>query len=178
MGGYTFCKSCLTKDLAGKMKPSCGLWEPIQCPVRDAAPRYKWCKYHNTYDLRPEEIEKNCPELLEKYKARKIQQAKMLKQNCYFTGEKKQEILQRLINREPERCKKDYNNFVAWIPTPGSLPKWCPMCYTFINKSRGCNTVTCPCCAYRFCWLCGKRAGAYKGERRDGYCNMLCQATR
>ncbi|KAL4496140.1 hypothetical protein ABPG72_012877 [Tetrahymena utriculariae] len=41
--------------------------------------------------------------------------------------------------------------------------KYCPQCQTKIQKSDGCNHMTCTRCNYEFCWLCKKqyRSGHY-----------------
>ena len=60
-------------------------------------------------------------------------------------------------------CLKDWhNNEECKIDTDKSFEKWkdsykvkrCPNCKYFIEKSEGCNHMTCSNCKYEFCWFC------------------------
>lgn len=37
---------------------------------------------------------------------------------------------------------------------------FCPMCKTKIERTRGCNHMTCGFCLYEFCWVCHREATA------------------
>jgi len=45
------------------------------------------------------------------------------------------------------------DEFEKWAKTQDV--KKCPRCRSIINKSEGCNHMTCGRCRYQFCWLCG-----------------------
>ena len=52
-----------------------------------------------------------------------------------------------------EKCKIDTDkSFENWKDS--SKVKRCPNCKYFIEKTQGCNHMTCIYCKYQFCWLC------------------------
>ena len=50
--------------------------------------------------------------------------------------------------------EKKFEGFCGGIRNIG----FCPMCRTKIEKTEGCNMMTCGFCEFRFCWLCKKEA--------------------
>lgn len=51
-----------------------------------------------------------------------------------------------------ERDNKADSKNELWIK---ANTKPCPKCKTSIEKSKGCNSMTCKNCKFVFCWLCG-----------------------
>ena len=51
-----------------------------------------------------------------------------------------------------EAIEKEYENFVK-----NSNYKYCPKCKVKVEKSEGCNHMTCVICKYEFCWICLKK---------------------
>lgn len=47
----------------------------------------------------------------------------------------------------------------------------CPMCKAHIEKSDGCNHMTCYYCNFQFCWICG---GTYSSEHFKPYNPFGC----
>ncbi|CAG8438467.1 5697_t:CDS:2 [Ambispora gerdemannii] len=72
--------------------------------------------------------------------------------------QKRQEDLQKATNRRREEKSKAYID---------SRTKKCPKCNTNIEKSEGCDHMTCraPRCGYEFCWLC---FADYNAIRQNG----------
>ena len=46
----------------------------------------------------------------------------------------------------------------GWAEANKDNVSLCPMCKTRIEKSGGCNHMTCGMCNYEFCWACGESA--------------------
>ena len=46
----------------------------------------------------------------------------------------------------------------GWAEENKDNVSFCPMCRTRIEKSAGCNHMTCGFCEYEFCWACGQSA--------------------
>lgn len=70
---------------------------------------------------------------------------------CFCCGENWHEpiscvLLKKFIKRNAEDVKT-----VLWIETN---TKECPKCKASIEKTGGCNHMTCKHCAHEFCWLC------------------------
>ena len=51
---------------------------------------------------------------------------------------------------------------------------FCPMCRTKIQRSSGCNHMTCGFCKFEFCYCCGAEAGSGSGHWTTG---LGCGAT-
>lgn len=51
--------------------------------------------------------------------------------------------------------KKDDDEFIE------TISKKCPQCKTPIERTMGCNHMTCPICHYEFCYVCGEAWGGH-----------------
>ena len=46
----------------------------------------------------------------------------------------------------------------GWAQKNKDNVSMCPMCRTRIEKTGGCNHMTCAFCRYQFCWACSESA--------------------
>ena len=44
---------------------------------------------------------------------------------------------------------------------------WCPMCFTPIERIKGCNHITCEVCGFEFCWICQRDATENSGHWKE-----------
>ena len=69
------------------------------------------------------------------------------------------------------RCREEWHG--RWTSCESAMEKrfqgwanltqnisFCPMCRTKIEKTEGCNHMTCGFCRYEFCWICGNAASS------------------
>merc|ERR1712080_753620 len=117
---------------------------------------YKWCKHHKEWDISIDEMKQYFPEnkrLAEAYQ-KKVKDQTRRKSRAEERGTLAERY--RGTNEDSNRC---------------------PMCsILFFKLDDGtCNKMTCRVCGYRFCLLCARRVGAYKGEPRKGFCNTTCE---
>ena len=51
----------------------------------------------------------------------------------------------------------------------------CPKCKSAVEKNDGCMHMTCPMCAYEWCWTCGLnyRSCFHKGQLGGFICEMI-----
>jgi hypothetical protein len=62
----------------------------------------------------------------------------------------------KLEDHEMGLCPKDStDNFRALIKE--RVMTYCPACHVPIEKSEGCNHMSCSICTFQFCWLCNKK---------------------
>eukprot|EP01113_Clastostelium_recurvatum_P008481 TRINITY_DN14013_c0_g2_i1.p1 TRINITY_DN14013_c0_g2~~TRINITY_DN14013_c0_g2_i1.p1 ORF type:complete len:369 (-),score=23.33 TRINITY_DN14013_c0_g2_i1:23-1129(-) len=58
---------------------------------------------------------------------------------------------------EGQSCETGTKSLVqlhAWFSTNKDFVKRCPNCKVYIEKSSGCNHMSCGSCKFKFCWLC------------------------
>ena len=56
-------------------------------------------------------------------------------------------------------CEENLNHQLeGWVEENAQNVSFCPMCRTKIEKSGGCNHMTCLFCKYQFCWSCSASA--------------------
>lgn len=53
--------------------------------------------------------------------------------------------------------------------------KACPSCGMAIDKSEGCNKMTCAYCGTFFCWKCGQTVRDYSHFKEGSACNLFDQ---
>lgn len=74
---------------------------------------------------------------------------------------------------ENERSKvKELQNEVLAMKYVAQNAKRCPRCGTAIERSEGCNKMTCSNCGAFFCFLCGKEVDGY-GHFQGGACMLF-----
>ena len=161
---HYFCNECYYSYF--KVKINNNEVERIKCPEKD-------CKniIHNNFI---EEHLINDISLLEKYKKLRQRKQLMLDPNiqlcpfpdCESYAKKENNKYVSCIHNGHKfcfNCLKDWhNNEECKIDTDKSFEKWkdsykvkrCPNCKYFIEKSEGCNHMTCSNCKYEFCWFC------------------------
>ena len=59
-----------------------------------------------------------------------------------------------------------------WASNVGGNVSFCPCCRTKIEKSMGCNHMTCWFCQYEFCWACGESATGGDGHWSGSGCGV------
>ena len=61
--------------------------------------------------------------------------------------------------------------FTDWLTTKGEQVKPCPRCKSAVEKSGGCNHMTCANCKFEWCWLCSRES--LVGHFQQGECRGL-----
>ena len=56
----------------------------------------------------------------------------------------------------------------AWIEENRDRVSQCPCCKSRIEKTSGCNHMTCYFCKYEFCWACGESASSGDNHWTNG----------
>ena len=67
--------------------------------------------------------------------------------------------------RQYERGRRAEERAAAHI---AQFTRPCPGCKQPIEKSTGCNHMTCPTCHTNFCWLCGRKIGDDTCKKKEG----------
>ncbi|CAM6106641.1 unnamed protein product [Calypogeia fissa] len=96
-------------------------------------------------------------------------------QNC-MTPEAKLRLLQaRAKGEETERMERELINECLDMDYIKKEAKQCPTCKMAVQKSEGCNKMTCLNCGGYFCFQCGQSITGYSHFRDNSSCVLLDQ---